>query len=413
MTAPNPNSFAITNRRLSRLLAFLSMFLVAVVVLAVGSHKQWFGPGPATTFYDPKGILTGPGTFLVLIGAALAALLLFVAYKKWTLKGTMENPSAALKTDENALRALTEWLALDVLNAAPNTATPSRVEGHFRNRALRIERIEVNGSARVRLTIQTASSLALKVWWLGKMRADVDGPRESSAFATADPQFENCCAWQASAPNDALAFLNRSDVTGTLHRVCFISGRNENGDDIGVTFERDRIVLITRMPSREFMHATSALVLLQDLVFLADAAESKSTHSILAGTVAFGKELGDPTSAAPLQKKSAIMSFLSCLMFIVFILVPLAAMWIAGSYYCAKALDMSAGMICFFLPVLLLAIFVFTRPTAPENDADAANDIDTVRAAALKFWEETLRTDPDSARLLDIYERRLRELKEA
>jgi hypothetical protein len=407
MTAANQHDLLNTHRRLSRLLAFLFAFFIAVVVIAVGSRRHWFGAGPSTTFFDSKGILTGPGTFIVLIGAALAALIVFVAYKKWTLQRALANPSAARKTDENAKRALDAWLARDVLNAEPS-AIGQRIEGTFRERHFTIERVESDGLARVRYTIETASSLALRVWWLGKTRLDSDGPRQKSEFETSDPHFESCCAWQSATPNDALTFLNRGDVTGTLHRVCFIAGRNDGSDEIRVAFEPGRITLTTRTPPLEFMHAASALVLLQDLVFLADAAENKIAHSILAGTGTVGTStFGERKLDELVKPRSRFVGFLSCVMFVFLVLVPLAALWIAGSYYTAKALDMSAGMVCFFLPVLLMAIFVFTRPAVPEQGSDAANDMATVRAAALKFWEQTLRSDPSYAALLDAYERRL------
>ena len=408
MTAANPPDLHITLRRLSRLLAFLSAFFVAVVVIAVGSRRHWFGARPAATFFDAKGILTGPGTFIVLIGAALAALIVFVAYKKWTLQRTLSNPAAALKDDENAKRTLDVWLAENVLHAPAPTAAAPRIEGLFRGRRFVIEHIESTGPARMRYTIETASTLDLRVWWLGKTRVESAGPRPKSEFETADPHFESCCSWQSATPADALTFLNRDGVTGTLHRACFIAGRAEAAHDIGISFEPSRITLTTRTPSLDFMHAASALIGLHDLIFLADTAENKITQSILAGTgtaitATFGKRKLDELA----KPRSRFAGVLSCMMFVFLILVPLAALWIAGSYYAAKALDMSAGMVCFFLPVLLLAIFVFTRPAVPEPENAASQDMETVRAAALKFWEQTLRADPCYGALLDSYERRL------
>ncbi len=66
---------------------------------------------------------------------------------------------------------------------------------------------------------------------------------------------------------------------------------------------------------------------------------------------------------------------------------------------------MSAAMMCFFVPVLLMAIFVFTRPSEPPGAG--RDDLETVRAAALKYWEQRLRGDPGYAELLEKYEQRV------
>ena len=408
MTAANEKEFQETNRRLSGLLAFLTVFLFAVTVLALSSRFHWLGTGQSSTFFDSKGILTGPGTLIVLIGAALSALIVFVSYKKWTLRRAFENPPAKPKGDENAARALGEWLQKDVL-ASAQIYDGNRIEGIFNGRRVAIERFESGGESRVRYSAETAESLSLRVWWLGKTRAEPAGGQSAAEFATNDPHFENCCGWQSPAPRDALQILNRGDVTGTLHRICFISGRSGGApDDTGIAFENGRIVCATLAPSFAFMSAPSALVFLHDLVFLADAAENKTARQLLAGTEAAAQDGSGERYLEMLGKRrSRFMDLVSCLMFIVFVLVPLAALWIGGSYYCAKALDMSAGMLCFFVPVLLMAIFVFTRPTAPPAGSEGVNDMETVRAAALKFWEQRLRANPGYAGLLDKYEQRL------
>lgn len=408
MTAATEKEFQDTNRRLGRLLAFLTVFLLAVTVLALSSRFHWLGTGQSSTFFDSKGILTGPGTFIVLIGAALSALIVFVAYKKWTLRRSFENPQAKPKADEDAARALGEWLQKDVLTSS-QMSDGNRIEGIFNGRRVAIERFESGGELRVRYSTETAEPLALRVWWLGKTRAEPAGGESAAEFATNDPHFENCCGWQSPAPRDALRFLNRGDVTGTLHRVCFISGRSGGAPgDTGIVFENGRIVCATLAPSFDFMHAPSALVFLHDLVFLADAAENKAAHQFLAGTEAAALVgSGERTLELLGKRRSRFMDMVSCLMFVVLVLVPLAALWIGGSYYCAKALDMSAGMLCFFVPVLLMAIFVFTRPSAPPAGSEGVNDMETVRAAALKFWEQRLRANPVYGGHLDKYEQRL------
>ena len=408
MTAANQDEFEITNRRLGRLLIFLSVFLTAVILIACGTRWHWFGSGPSTTFFDPKGILTGPGTFIVLIGAALSALIVFVAYKKWTLRHAATKP-AITKDTQATVRVLEEWLTKEVLTESSASGAAAKVDGTFRGRHFLIERIDPAGigDARVRFTIDTTSTLQLKVWWLGKTRAEAVEKADANTFTTSDPNFENCCAWQSENPQDALSFLNRGDITGTLHRMCFLSGRIEEHREIGISFEPRRIVLTTRTPPLEFMLAPSVLVSMQDLIYLADAAEKKEPRAMFAGINApTADSLSAGVSNAPVKPVSKFMHVLSCMMFVTFVLVPLAALWIAGSYYCAKALDMSAGMLCFFVPVLLMAIFVFTRPAAPQEGTAAVNDMETVRAAALKYWEQTLRTDSQYAALLDTYERR-------
>ncbi|MEI6232995.1 MAG: hypothetical protein WCT04_08080 [Planctomycetota bacterium] len=410
MTAANPNDVQDTHRRLSRLLIFLILFWLVVVFIAMASRMHWFGGIGSNTFFDPKGIMTGPGTFIVLIGAALSALIVFVVYKKWTLKRAEENPATQSAAHVSARRELALWLVSDVFKLTPTQSVDAPIAGFFRGRRFAVERIDDNGSSRLRFAVDTASPLAMRVWWLGKTRSDSNDSQAPSEFETTNSDFENCCGWQAPAPRSALDFLNRDDVTGTLHRICFISGRNDGADDIGVSFENGRIVLTTRMPPHDFMYAAFVLVSMQELSFLADTLESKVARPFLAGNGIVGSTpFGDSHSFAPPKSRSAFMDFLSCLMFVFLVLVPLAAIWIAGSYYCAKALDMSAGMLCFFVPVLLLAIFVFTRPTVPPpgNAELAGGDMETVRAAALKFWEQTLRADPGFAALLDAYEQRL------
>ncbi len=330
--------FQNANRRLDRLLAFLILFFLVIAGIAAAHRFHILGAGQSQTVFDSKGILTGPGTLLALLGAALAALILFVVYKKWTLVRPSNEAPKASKSDEKLKRAYSEWLVEDVLGSAPLLSGESvRIDGNFHGRRVAVDTLASANQKLERYSIEAQCGLSLRVWWLGKWlnknQTDESGSAPAAEHATHDPQFENCCAWQSAAPIEALRFLNRNDVTGTLHRLCFISGQ-QNGapDETGVAFESGRIVLTARAPQYAFMRAPATLVFLQDLAFLASAMENEAARQILSSADAQAPESGvDRFFEAPRRKRSAFMDALSCALFVVFVLVPLAAVWFGGS----------------------------------------------------------------------------------
>src|SRR5204863_4938791 len=99
-----------------------------------------------------------------------------------------------------------------------------------------------------------------------------------------------------------------------------------------------------------------------DFAFLADVLEGKPA---VPSTAYLSLVKDPPPELHALERRppSFLRSAAGCLAIAVFIAIPLGVSWIGGSYLVARLVGGRGGMICFFVPVLLMAYFVFTRPS--------------------------------------------------
>jgi hypothetical protein len=215
--------------------------------------------------------------------------------------------------------------------------------------------------------------------------------KNASTFQTNDPDFEALCDWESTTPGAALNFLNQNAVAKTIRRLCDCVDAATKERNVQIDETQLRVPLpLAAVPSEA--EAARFLSVLRGLIFLAETIGGKS-----AGADSVEVPMQPQKSGA----KEMFWSFLGCLLYTVLLFIPLILAWIACAYFLTRALGMWAGMACFFVPILLLAIFVFTRSDAAAPTQSFA-----------KHWpdlELSLRRDPEFAALLDHYARRLRQ----
>lgn len=324
--------------RLTPLLYFLLAFLFIVVCTALIQQFKLFAVTGAYTSFDPKGVVTGPGTFFALLIAMLLALIIFVALANRSSATALKKGLCGNVLTAKELRTRDEWLAVDVLGmpAAPPEGW-KEMQGAFRGRKTRIERIEKF----FRIYIESPLSPALEVW---RRTENVPPPRADSKYQTKDAHFERACDWRSTLPDDAWKFLLRPGTTSLLKRLTLFATECPGPNvSIGAGWCASSL---------------NDCVWPETLLF--------TLHSLeLLAAVSAGQNSTKPLP--PVRSQTFFSHLLNCLCLIGVVLVPVATAWTGASYYAAKWAGLGVGMAVFFAPLLLLALFVFTRPENPDD----------------------------------------------
>src|SRR5437016_4198028 len=112
------NSFQVNIRRQTSLLVFLILFFLVVSAYTLASRWGWLPSRTDFIAFDSKGILTGPGTFLVVLSASLLALSIYSAFELAVIRNRQREAIKDAARQARVPRALAGWLPRDALNLA-------------------------------------------------------------------------------------------------------------------------------------------------------------------------------------------------------------------------------------------------------------------------------------------------------
>jgi len=320
------------------LVILLSIALLAAVAVGVSGHYQ---------VVDAKGVLAGPFSALLLLGASVAALLLVIIldWKVWL-------PQRAQRS-----RDFQHWLAQDVLGAQ-HTDGAATYAGKFRGRAVSLTRIQSYGMRGLRWSAKTASKLDLLI-----ARQEMPAPpMPNNEFSTGDEDFEALYAWQTTTPVEALPILKNDACRAALKRLAsLVAQRGKVGKpDVGVSIRGGEISML-QAPAPDLstgaFQAGEALMILHDLSVLTACLEGEPVPAE-ASAPEVNVKPGDPLSA--------------------WLAVGCAGMggvvaWMGVTWAAAHFAGLAMAMIVFFLPPVLLA-FLFMLGNAGGSGRQAELD---------------------------------------
>ncbi|HLX61207.1 MAG TPA: hypothetical protein VKX17_07985 [Planctomycetota bacterium] len=373
-------------------IAFLLIFFLAVAACAYYQRANLFNSEPGSGAFDSKGILTGAGSILALIGASILALVLYQGVLLFLLIRTSQRieEMAQLSIQDNP--ALTRWLALDLLS---KTHAPSEdwteMAGVYRGRPFRIERRDEDLIRMFKMCAQTESTLEFSA----ALRDDESPKRQSAGsieYATSNKAFDEQCDWKSPTPDKAVTYFNKSGVIDALLRLA-------TSPD-GVVLQNGRISATLSSLDMQTERGSGKIVFgekyagnvapfvlaARELVFLANVLESKDAAPLPLAKPAESKA----PDSSPTMTGCAVL---------ILALLGVATLWIGAAYFTARLIGLAGGMVCFFIPILIAAFFVFTRPTDESKISthDEAEKVD---------WYDRLLSDPDDAMVVQKFSSR-------
>jgi hypothetical protein len=336
------------------LLAVLGLGLAVTVGIGVSQQFQMF---------SSKGILSGPFSALVMLGAIEGTLFLLVLldWRVW-------------KPQREAMQEkIARWLAVDVLgNASAPAAGWQQITGRFRGCDVMIARTAVSGQAGLAWSAKTNSELDLSVVRLGTPSATAAGE-----YSSGDAEFDARYAWQTHEPSRALPLLKDEKARGALKRLATLFAQpGEFSDASAGVRVKGGVVSVMQSPAPTLVpHSFSpqeVLLILQDLTTLA---------MLLQGTPL-------PAAVPPPKKTSEAPEATQWLALGCAGASALGA-WLGGTYLLAHLLGMAAAMVGFFIPPLALAVWAMVLAAGgPARDANIDRTIRTEAAAMVQGSDE-------------------------
>jgi hypothetical protein len=339
--------------------------LLAVLSIGLGV-TIYIGVTSTFTLFNAKGLLSGPFSGLLLIGAAEFAALVLVLLD-WSVWKPRNRARAA---------AIERWLAVNVLG---NREAPAEnweaLHGSFRGRTVTVRR----GAQRRGLGME-AWRWSAKTGFKGTFRtvriSDADAAKAPAATAetplsTGDAEFEARYQWQSDRPEEVVKLLKGAEFRAAIKRLASLFSRHGKIADstCGVTLEQGDVVLL-QVPAPVFARANFAadelLLILHDLTLTAAALEGTEPPA------------AQPLATPPELPGSPWLAF-GCAGGVLLLL------WLSGTYGAARFVGLPAAMIVFFMPALALALwFIVLSATGSGRDPEieAAIEVEARREIA-------------------------------
>ncbi len=339
-----PNSQQLTADSRTAHLPMLIVLLIGIAVtIYIGATGQF-------KFFNEKGLLSGPFSALLLIGAVESAgfLMVLLDWRVW-------RPRALKRT-----REIERWLNADLLgNAQPPPENWETLRGQFRAHEVTLQR----EATRRRIGVWRWSVATRFPGSFSAVRSTkpvkAGGATE---LATGDSDFEERYAWQSDRPTDLTALLRQPEARSAIKRLASLMTLHGAIADsnCGVRVSQKEVT-IRQIPapalSRPGFNPDELLLVLHDLTLLA---------SMLEGAPAPATEVPQASS-----QSGASWLALGCAA-----LVGLA-LWLGLTFLVARYVGLPAAMVAFFLPAVALAfwfILLSARGSGREGELDAAID---------------------------------------
>ncbi len=342
-----------------------------IIVLLVGIVVTvYIGVTGSFTLFNAKGLLSGPFSFLLLLGATEGAALLLVVldWRVWKPRGR----ARAL--------AIERWLACDVLgNAQAPSADWDALHGSFRGRTVTLRR---NAERRGRGLGMETWRWSAKTGFKGTFRVvrteeaaakPSASPAADAELSTGDAEFEERYQWQSDRPAEVVKLLRQPELRGAVKRLASLFslhgtiGAKATDANCGIQVERGELVL-SQAPAPVFTRSTFSprelLLILHDLTL---------TASIFEGAA--------PPKSEPLAADANAAGGSPWLAFGCAGILALAV-WLGGTYGVARYIGLPAAMVAFFLPAVALALWfiaVSTLASGRNPEVEAAIETESQR----------------------------------
>lgn len=309
-------------------LILLSIGLVATVAIGSSGHYH---------FYSKQGILSGPFSAILLLGAGECALFLIVLldWKVW------------LPRRKALEEAVNRWMAVSVLgNSMPPDPGWKELKGRFRGHDITITRSSCSPRSGLKWSARTAANVSVRII---RLLDDSSIEPADPAFFTGDPHFDKFYAWQTPFPEKVLPLLKDNIFRTSLKRLAGLYATRGRVSDsqAGVNVQSGTIDIVQKLgPALQpgSFSANEILSILHDLSIFASHLEHPNNQT--------EAEYANPT--IPLFPGSS-----NWIKMIALALVILS-LWFVGMYFAACLLGMPAAMVAFFIPLMVLA-FWFMR----------------------------------------------------
>ena len=334
-----------------------------IFVLIVGiAVTVYIGVTGSFTLFNAKGLLSGPFSFLLLLGATEGAALMLVLldWRVWKPRGRAR------------AQAIERWLACDVLgNTQAPAANWDALHGSFRGRTVTLRRNAERrgrgmGMETWRWSAKTGFKGTFRVVRTEEAAAKPSASQSADAdLLTGDAEFEERYQWQSDRPAEVVKLLRQPELRGAVKRLASLFslhgtiGAKAPDANCGIHVERGELVL-SQAPAPVFTRSTFApqelLLILHDLTLAA---------SVLEGAA--------PPKAEPLAITAQAATGSPWLAFGCAGSVALVA-WLGGTYGVARFVGLPAAMVAFFLPAVALALWFIAVSTLasgrnPEDEA--------------------------------------------
>ena len=351
------------------------LLLGIAITVAIGFTGQF-------KFFNEKGLLSGPFSALLLIGAAQTAGLLIV-----TLDWRIWQPRAAGRA-----RVLERWLCCDLLgSASPPPADWETLRGHFRGRAVTVQRApqRVGGGRGVGVWRWSVATNFTGTFSAVRTTAPSAPAVVSADLSTGDTEFEERYAWQSDRPGETSELLRKPELRSAVKRLASLFAFHGPIGDANCGLRvAQREIAIRQIPApvlaRPAFNPDELLLMLHDLTLLAALLEGSAAPEI------------QSAAAAPAASGGAWLAFgCACLAGL--------AVWVGATYCVARFAGLPAAMVAFFLPAVALAFWFMilsARGSGRDADIDAAIDREASQAitrhadlASLQFTAKTQSAD--------------------
>ena len=341
-----------------------SHLLLTLVLLAGIAVTLYIGMTGSFTLFNAKGLLSGPFSFLLLLGATEAAALLLVVldWRVWKPRGRAR------------AAAIERWLNVDVLgNREAPAANWDALHGSFRGRTVTLRRnTERRGMGME--TWRWSAATAFKGTFRAvrtALPAESKKPNtpERSAYDTGDAEFEERYQWQSDRPAEVVKLLRQPELRGAVKRLASLFALHGAITDAncGIQLERGELVL-SQAPAPVFTRSTFSpqelLLILHDLTLVAAVVEGTAPPT--------PEVLATPDASAA---GSPLLAF-GCAG------VVALAVWLGGTYGVARFIGLPAAMVAFFMPAVALALWfiaVSTLASGRNPEVEAAIETESRR----------------------------------
>lgn len=321
------------------------------------------------TFFNAKGLLSGPFSALLLIAAAESAAVILVLLD-WRVWKPRNRARAA---------AIERWLAVDVLaTATPPAPDWEALHGSFRGRAVTLRR-----GAQRRVLGMEAWRWSAKCNFTGTFRAvrisdaatakmpATSANADAGALSSGDAEFEARYQWQSDRPEEVVKFLKGDAFRSAVKRLASLFSRHGTIGEAscGVQLEDGEVVML-QVPAPVFTRANFSadelLLILHDLTLVAAVLE--------------GSDVSPAQSpAAPVESESSPWLAFGCAGGV------LLMAWLSGTYVAARFVGLPAAMVVFFMPALALALWFIVLSaggTGRDPEIEAAIEAESRREIA-------------------------------
>jgi hypothetical protein len=316
-------------------LALLVVAFIVVLFLGIGNGHSAHVPD-GDVVLDRKGVLAGWGTLFYLLVAALAALIVVVAFRYYS---TMSRPIIYRERTQRYRHWLESVVAKDRRFATPGCE------------------LRFDEAGALELSIPVHAPYSLRVWRAASRRvAPADNP-----YRAGDPEFDRSFDWQTEAPERVAPLLIHKRMTDAL--MFLATAAIDNRDASALRFEvstgHARVRLSPMTIHNDEWSGVCALAALDSLVFVARSLDNPAYVAVELSK----EELGKGPACRAFTRSEIRWAWLRAVtVSLIVLLIPVAVVIGVGYYF-----GMGAGMICFFFPFLVAAFFSFTRPSEAEE----------------------------------------------